>query len=662
MNQIIITLEKLKKFFDPSIIFLSAARRSILPVSFAILNIFIVWFILTTSQAQDMIQEIEINKKLHLGLVSYTFLWSSFIFLTSYFSLKYSRIYTDETQEEIRLWCDKMIQKLPISLVLLQIFLMNYVFFNQKAYFLLINIFVISIISLFFIYWIDKKVFKNKIKGSADDILALLRIDWKKTIIEQVNGWQGVAAFFIVFFTVIFLIVCVLFIFFAQSISPLFNPLSVVIIAASFWLFPSLLLSLSSGRYRIPSYTIFVIYVYLISYVNNNHQIRKINNAESKNRPTDIKYVQDWVKRLIKEENAIGYDSTTLIPIYLIAAEGGGMRAAHWTGNLLSKFDSLDNRFYKRTLALSGVSGSSIGISFFQGLKKQNNGNITKCMNKLTNQDYLTPLLVGFFFPDMVQRFFPYPFESSDRVRYLEDSFSTKFNEISYENTLDSPFLEVCPTDKSSSPMILFNSTEVETGRKALISNVKLTDSYFHDVVDVIHEIESDMPMKTAATNSARFPIVTPPGMLCECKDKSSSLVDGGYFENTGLHSTFQLLRILQDNIEEPDRGRIEPRIIFLKNGESSLNQKPVGNLYEWSPFFAFINAWDRKSITIEYDINKITPEMFYGVKISQKTIALDRIGNNKNIPLGWTLSDEAINKMNSQIPKVIAEYDKTFK
>ena len=98
----------------------------------------------------------------------------------------------------------------------------------------------------------------------------------------------------------------------------MFNPLSVIIIAASFWLFPSLLLSLSAGRYRIPSYTLFIIYIWIISGFNNNHQIRIIESSDFEKRPSDVKYAKDWITRLVKEENATTKDSTHMIPIYLI--------------------------------------------------------------------------------------------------------------------------------------------------------------------------------------------------------------------------------------------------------------------------------------------------------------------------------------------------------
>ena len=662
---ILTSLLSFKRRLNPSINFLSALRRSVLPVSFALLNLIIVWIILTTSQAQDLIKQREITQTIHFSLVSYTFLWSLFIYFTAHFSLRYSQIYVSSTEKEIKEWCDKMIQKIPFSLVILQLLLLIYVFLSAETYGLLINIGVVAVIICSILFVIEKKIIPP-VSPEKESLVAFFQINWKKVLFKREGSLTKIIIAVVIGIMLLFLVVCFLFLFFGQTFSSLFNPLSVIIIAASFWLFPTLFLSLSAGRYRIPSYTIVVFYVWLISGFNNNHQVRIIESNEFETRPTDVQYANNWIKRLIAEEKAAGKDTTEQIPIYLIAGEGGGIRAAYWTGNLLAKFDSLDKDFYHRTLALSGVSGSSIGMCFFQGLKHQGTNQMTRNMSQLSSKDYLTPLLVGFFFPDMMQRICPFIIPGSDRTRYLEDGFSSKFNDITNENTLNEAFLKVSSTADSASPILFFNTTEVETGRKALISNVKLTKAYFYDVVDVIKELKADMPMKTAATNSARFPIVTPPGLLNEDNCKSSSLVDGGYFENTGLHTTFQLLRILQDSLDYPLRERIQPRIIFIRNGDASLSQPTIGRKYEWSPLVAFINAWDRKSIPIEYDFNKITPEIFYpkpkGFKAIQETISLNRNGENKKIPLGWILSEASRSRLNAQMPEILAKYRKIFK
>ena len=154
---ILTSLLSFKRRLNPSINFLSALRRSVLPVSFALLNLIIVWIILTTSQAQDLIKQREITQTIHFSLVSYTFLWSLFIYFTAHFSLRYSQIYVSSTEKEIKEWCDKMIQKIPFSLVILQLLLLIYVFISAETYGLLINIGVVAVIICSILFVIEKK-------------------------------------------------------------------------------------------------------------------------------------------------------------------------------------------------------------------------------------------------------------------------------------------------------------------------------------------------------------------------------------------------------------------------------------------------------------------------------------------------------------------------
>src|SRR5262249_25389537 len=56
-------------------------------------------------------------------------------------------------------------------------------------------------------------------------------------------------------------------------------------------------------------------------------------------------------------------DSDTKQPIYLISAEGGGIRAALWTALNLSQLGvATGGRFGEDVATLSGVSGGSLGI------------------------------------------------------------------------------------------------------------------------------------------------------------------------------------------------------------------------------------------------------------------------------------------------------------
>jgi hypothetical protein len=58
-------------------------------------------------------------------------------------------------------------------------------------------------------------------------------------------------------------------------------------------------------------------------------------------------------------------------PAYIVAASGGGIRAAYWTAGMLAFREDLDQGFAAHTLAISGVSGVSLGAVVFAGLVRE---------------------------------------------------------------------------------------------------------------------------------------------------------------------------------------------------------------------------------------------------------------------------------------------------
>lgn len=338
MDTFIYYLRKIKTFLNPFLNLLSAIRRCVIPVIFIIINLTIVWIILTTSQAQDFLQQIAIDGVFHYYVVLFTFLWSVFIYSFANFSLRYSEIYTSITSREIKVLCDLIMDNIPFALVVIQLALINYILVQIHPLTLFYNILIISILILIIFIRVERSNLLPTIDATKGSILNFLKIRWIKIIIMQEGNILGFVISVILLISIVFLFLCFFLIFFGQSVSSSFNPLIVILIAASFWLFPSMILSLIDGRYKIPAYTILILYVWVISNFNNNHKIRTIESDAYKNRPTDVEYAKKWIARLIIEEDSLTKEYSHQIPIYLIAGEGGGIRAAYWTGNLLAKF------------------------------------------------------------------------------------------------------------------------------------------------------------------------------------------------------------------------------------------------------------------------------------------------------------------------------------
>jgi hypothetical protein len=188
------------------------------------------------------------------------------------------------------------------------------------------------------------------------------------------------------------------------------------------------------------------------------------------------------------------------------------------------------------------------------------------CLEVLTSGDFLSADVLGFAFNDMLP--FPLPF-LRDRAAVLEDSWSGHYDRMIPPRSngrchgLDCPFLSLRPTDARWIPLLVLNGTSEATGGRIITTLLASTYNLppqqcptinddgqcrifvqaerFHDVL-ADQSALNDIRLSTAASNSARFPFISPAGTIRD-KDKRiiDRIVDGGYFENYGALSAEEL-------------------------------------------------------------------------------------------------------------------------
>jgi hypothetical protein len=100
---------------------------------------------------------------------------------------------------------------------------------------------------------------------------------------------------------------------------------------------------------------------------------------------------------------------------------------------------------------------------------------------------------------------------------------------------------------EGTAPALILNTTVVETGERLVLSPFNIDRPDLKDIRTVAckkkDNKEIDFPLSTAAILSARFTIVTPAGWFNRCDKQNGEtlpsqkarLVDGGYFENSGI-------------------------------------------------------------------------------------------------------------------------------
>jgi hypothetical protein len=240
-------------------------------------------------------------------------------------------------------------------------------------------------------------------------------------------------------------------------------------------------------------------------------------------------------------------------PVYLIAAEAGGLYAAQFTAKVLARLQDRCPNFAQHVFAISGVSGGSLGASIFSSLAKKHakNGPWQPCrvgsdvfekkVDEILKQDFLAPIVSRAFFADLLQRFLPQPLIVSQfsRGRAFEESIVHAWNRVEGKegNPFASPVLSHWRFDDAG-PALLLNTTSVSDGRQMVASpfGPDIDDPGYHIGYLFMQEALSgkDLTLGSAVGLSGRFPWILPAATV---GDNRLALVDGAYFEGSGVET-----------------------------------------------------------------------------------------------------------------------------
>lgn len=410
----------------------------------------------------------------------------------------------------------------------------------------------------------------------------------------------------------------------------------------------------------------------LFGFFNDNHWIRLDPETPQLHRLDPRTHYETWRQANPGPPGIEGRD-----PVILVAASGGGIRAAYWTASTLATLESLPG-FPESLFAISGVSGGSVGAVVYGAVKRHQRelgGQVDtlKEVQRILGQDFLSPVTAGLLFPDLLQRFLPVPFHWADRQRFLELAF-----ERSVERSLGPG-----PNPMSGSfaglyadgyelriPSLLLNTTVVDSGRRAIVSNIDLNG--FTDTLDLLGDGFSTRAIRlsAAAGASARFTYVSPAGSLTgpgERGPQKLRLVDGGYFENSGAATAVDLLNQI-------DGPKLFPILVLIRNdpeappvcqgrhGGASLGPGPAGPaagefLSEVaSPIRALLNARTARGRLAEVDgARRFERSKGAVIELSLAAVAQASLRRAANAsererikgrlvepPLGWSLSEAA--------------------
>ncbi|MBE1284930.1 MAG: hypothetical protein GJ676_16585 [Rhodobacteraceae bacterium] len=290
----------------------------------------------------------------------------------------------------------------------------------------------------------------------------------------------------------------------------------------------------------------------------------------------------------------------------LVAAEGGGLYAAYLTAYYLARRADLDAGFANSVFAVSGVSGGSVGAGVYWAIRKSGHCAAEKttsktchtdAVQKILRRDFLSPVLAGFLIRDHVDSVLPYTAiwpTPLDRGHVFERALQAAVQDIlSPEGELLGLSMAASPDFDRAAPLLFLNTTRVDTGDRLVSSPLQDYAAGPSGLVPYAPSVPDgfqDLTVLNAMVNSARFPFVTPPSRVSVQLDQglqTIQLVDGGYFDNSGIET---LLDLLEDLPEDTS-----PKVIVLGStlvpGDNVVMKGTAG-----APAAAFWNAWGSRS------------------------------------------------------------------
>lgn len=481
---------------------------------------------------------------------------------------------------------------------------------------------------------------------------------------------------------------------------------AIIMTVAALWVFVgTFLLAVPGETLGLPVTSIVVVFAILVSFLGyyDNHSVREMPETTPWSGLSLDNALEKWWTHVPKPA-----DPKKPVPLVLVATAGGASRAAFWTTEVLAQIEQNHPGFHKHIFAISSVSGGSLGAVVYrtmlnevindntsketadpQAVYCEHDGKATKknmlnCGLTAIDHDFLGPTFLTGLYADMTQRFLPgslLPDRASALERSREQAWRRTMPNSSKGIGLDTAFHSLW-NEETWLPALIINGTSEKTGRRIITSNLVIDANLFTDALDYFKMIspQHDIAVSTAAHNSARFPYIDAAGTLMTEGRMTDRIVDGGYFENFGAGSIYDLLRALNEEkaafegkkgraikffviqissdpeleIEQPARDKSwREKSPLTLNIASDLTAPPVA-LYDTGSALGY-----RATQILKGFVNSIG-EAKDGKDSGNEHYSEFRL-TNKDAAMSWVLSRKSVDALNDEWNTKIngAEYDK---
>ncbi|MEN0085775.1 MAG: hypothetical protein AAGC66_13520 [Leifsonia sp.] len=299
-------------------------------------------------------------------------------------------------------------------------------------------------------------------------------------------------------------------------------------------------------------------------------------------------------------------DGTTVKPVIVVAAQGGGIRAAYFTVKALSTLND-SGCLGDAVLMSSGISGGSLGLA----LTKTSNGNALDTVKAVAGPVVVASGVTGLLGGDLVAADLGVHVPSivdghalwRDRAALIEQSWMDA--SPSLRERFDT-------TPGVGTGYTFLNSTDARSKCRVIVGQLPLgaTSMNGSDTSPITCARPDTAPAETAALSSiyadecpssldwagaamlsARFAVITPAGRLPSgggCgSGKVTELIDGGYSEGSGLGTVADLAptvvaAVRSYNQSHHDGPYALPLLLFLRNSSGfDLESREAGVVAE---------------------------------------------------------------------------------
>ena len=455
---------------------------------------------------------------------------------------------------------------------------------------------------------------------------------------------------------------------FAVQRTGVIGSISIVLLSMSLWVSFGSIVVYWAMRANVPILTWLLVFALAISPLADNHVVKGVpgSGAGITTRPTVSQAFGEWYQRLHAQ-----YPAEGVHPVFIVATEGGGIRAAYWTATVLTALADDIPHFNEHLFAISGVSGGSLGATVYDSLlmkQRENPASLPKlrpAAREMLAHDALAPALASMTQSDFVQRFVPAPV-LPDRARALEGGWEAGWRKtIAGDDRFANGFLQLMNGRQASVPALFLNGTIVETGARMIASNLQVTNGSggeFSDAFDLFNAIGTDVPVSTAVDNSTRFTYFGPAATLrrnpagnlthskVDCKPgaRCEHVIDGGYFENSGAVTAAEVVNIIR---RSPFAANVRPYVLVIRYG--AFNPKGADSerfaTELLSPAWGLLNTRDARGTLAVDQMAPMTGAQVIPFKLVQYP-------NTVPLPLGWLLSFHTRSMMDAQMGKKAKE------